>query len=577
MEASLEPESLSGALPDYYQDIENLRIRQRFKDFDDPKNYERFDLDVRNPDTKNLVVDFGDDEAYCASNLNSNDIADILDAPRPPSLHTRWINIWMPYKQKDTLHNIAKVYDFSPRLLAVMVTDPIRVAKPNVGKSHSSLIRRLNPRKSSKETSVDLEKSLDGIESVEHSILGEPEQLTQVENHYQIAHDVWHWSTVDWGRRFVCIGYNSLYPITSVSRDRVAENSESKDLPEGIRVWTWLILTVDKTVISIREDPFPYHNGIYEVHEMRSMLTIRRNLINVFRQLSKVHDSSHENAMTILPIRRRIGETVEETAHRPTDAPGLLFFYLFEDWFSAFNLVARREHRYAAELNKLREEMLVKAELFHIDRLHHIGRQLAVLKRLYQSYELLIERVLEKQEATLASMKNSHIASGLDSLQSSRHQIMEAESLLGVSLSSAAKVRFARLRTAIRLYALSEMQECLDQKESLVMMNFNLIAIKESFSVERLTRITLLLAKVTLLFMPVSLMTAYFGSEFVNADFTVKQYWIWFGVILGTSIFALMIFSFASGTMEGRILYRPLTRRIFDAISKQFKRHGTTD
>ena len=114
--------------------------------------------------------------------------------------------------------------------------------------------------------------------------------------------------------------------------------------------------------------------------------------------------------------------------------------------------------------------MLVKAELLHIDRLHHIGRQLAVLKRLYQSYELLIERVLEKQEATLASLKNSHIASGPDSLQSSRHQIMEAESLLGVSLSSAAKVRFARLRTAIRLYALSEIQECIDQKESLVMM-----------------------------------------------------------------------------------------------------------
>lgn len=121
--------------------------------------------------------------------------------------------------------------------------------------------------------------------------------------------------------------------------------------------------------------------------------------------------------------------------------------------------------------------MLVKANLTHVDQLHHIGCQLAVLKRVYQSYELIIERVLKKQEATLASLKNSHIVTGVDSLASSYPvtgtggpQIPEAESLLGVSLSSAARVRFERLKDRIILYALSEIQECIDQKESLVMM-----------------------------------------------------------------------------------------------------------
>jgi hypothetical protein len=124
-----------------------------------------------------------------------------------------------------------------------------------------------------------------------------------------------------------------------------------------------------------------------------------------------------------------------------------------------------------------RKEMLVKASLTHVDQLHHIGRQLAVLKRVYQSYDLIIQRVLKKQEATLASLKNSHIMSGAESLASVHpvndppgHMIAEADSLLGVSLSSAARVRFERLKDQIELYALSEIQECLDQKDSLVQM-----------------------------------------------------------------------------------------------------------
>lgn len=40
----------------------------------------------------------------------------------------------------------------------------------------------------------------------------------------------------------------------------------------------------------------------------------------------------------------------------------------------------------------------------------------------------------------------------------------------GAPLSSAATVRFERLRDRINLYALSEIQECLDEKESLVFL-----------------------------------------------------------------------------------------------------------
>lgn len=211
--------------------------------------------------------------------------------------------------------------------------------------------------------------------------------------------------------------------------------------------------------------------------------------------------------------------------------------------------------------------MLQKASLTHVDQLHHIGCQLAVLKRVYQSYEIIIERVLKKQEATLASLKNSRIMSGGESLASSMPgtfstvpMVPEADSLLGVSLSSAARVRFERLKDRIQLYALSEIQECLDQKESLVMMNFNLIAIKESLSVERLTWVTLLLAKITILFTPVTLMTGYFSIQFNDLEFGFRSYWWTFGIIFGVSLALLFLFSFMSGTFEGKIITRSWSR-----------------
>jgi Mg2+ and Co2+ transporter CorA len=224
--------------------------------------------------------------------------------------------------------------------------------------------------------------------------------------------------------------------------------------------------------------------------------------------------------------------------------------------------------------------MLQKADLTHVDQLHHIGCQLAVLRRVYQSYQLLIERILEKREVTLASLKNSHVMSGRASPALSTHGtcspnplLPDTASLLGVSLSSAARVRFERLKDRIVLYALSEIQECLDQKDSLVMMNFNLIAIKESLSVERLTWVTLLLAKITILFTPVTLMTGYFSVQFNGVVFEVKTFWWSFAVVFGLSVLALFLFSLFSGTLEGHhIISRSWSRIAYD-ISRRWLAH----
>jgi hypothetical protein len=270
----------------------------------------------------------------------------------------------------------------------------------------------------------------------------------------------------------VCMGYNTLHAVHPTPTDDF-QDQFSEDLPRCKRIWSWLILCDDKTVITISEDPYPYRSTTLTRHEQDNLGIMRRNLINTFRQCSKARDPLAEITPLVLPLRIRVGDNEHEEHHRVSDIPGLLFYYLFDDWLSIYSLIARSDNRFALELNDLRLRMLSKAELTHIDRLHHVGRQLGVLKRVYHSYDLLIDRLLGKRELTLGMLHNSHVVwSGLESLDSSQANATMAESNIsvGVSLTSAAKVRFERLKHRVQLFAMNEVSDCIDQKDSLVMM-----------------------------------------------------------------------------------------------------------
>lgn len=82
---------------------------------------------------------------------------------------------------------------------------------------------------------------------------------------------------------------------------------------------------------------------------------------------------------------------------------------------------------------------------------------------------------------------------------------------------------------------------------------------------EKLTRITILLAKATMLFLPVSLMTAYFSTELqgVKGGYTKADYWVSFAVIFFLTLVLLTVFGFASNTVEGKTIYRSLVKSFF--------------
>jgi hypothetical protein len=152
----------------------------------------------------------------------------------------------------------------------------------------------------------------------------------------------------------VCIGYNSLHNVhTNSTNGEHNDLDNTNDTPHGRRIWNWLLLCEDRTVISISEDPFPFSHGPLQAHELKWLYTVRRNLVSVFRQVTKAPTPFGSNSLTMLPIRHRVGKSEEETAHRPSDVPGLLFYYLFEDWFTTYSLITQRDHGYAAELDRL--------------------------------------------------------------------------------------------------------------------------------------------------------------------------------------------------------------------------------
>ena len=143
--------------------------------------------------------------------------------------------------------------------------------------------------------------------------------------------------------------------------------------------------------------------------------------------------------------------------------------------------------------------MLERAELDYVKKLHRLGRELTVLKRMYQSYYQAINNVLERQKERemLANGGGggggggNHLLLEEQGLAMSGHEprglsqspegsaifhhptssYMESKRrTFGPNLTPEAISRFERLRGRIQSYALNEIQDCLDEKESMAFM-----------------------------------------------------------------------------------------------------------
>lgn len=121
--------------------------------------------------------------------------------------------------------------------------------------------------------------------------------------------------------------------------------------------------------------------------------------------------------------------------------------------------------------------MLKKPVVGLVDELHWLGRRLAVLKKVYQSYELIMWRILQRQrllrDEARTNRPSIRIGSTFvdsDDLRQPFGDISTYDTTVGVQLSSSAVARFERLLDRIKLYCLSEIEGCLTEKESLTFL-----------------------------------------------------------------------------------------------------------
>ncbi|KAK3077237.1 hypothetical protein LTS18_010851, partial [Coniosporium uncinatum] len=82
--AGSQRSSSSQKLPEYYLDLRSAEINNTFNNFDDKECFSFFDGQVRDPLSRNFVIDLSDEEAWCAFDLSEDSIGALVRASRPP-------------------------------------------------------------------------------------------------------------------------------------------------------------------------------------------------------------------------------------------------------------------------------------------------------------------------------------------------------------------------------------------------------------------------------------------------------------------------------------------------------------
>jgi hypothetical protein len=473
------------ALPNYYSlPAQAPGLEKKFLNIDDLQNYTDLSKKLQDAGTKNFVTDIWSDSAWCAVDVDTNEIKALLQANRPSRLdedrwiETRWINIWGGDLQADAVSAVAAHYGLSPRLKGLMCAAAIQSGPPNNEGSHDGSQQDSDSSRVSNEKVQDVEAIFDASAGTKTARQALKDMDFKEIKFGHIVNEIWHWHTVDWGQRYLCLGYNSLFTVPGVKLDN------GLNRPEGKRIWCWLVLCDDGTVISIYENPFPQMAPNEKI-----LRTVRRNVLNVFYHLSTVcNTAGNLNSLMTVQIRNFDQPNQPVEGSSSMEVASKLLYYLFDDWITSYGLVAKKEHPYGTELEGLRGGMLNVAKVDLVDSLHRIGRRLAVLKRVYQSYEQMITRILQRQrllrddahkegkvqaESRPVTTSGEHYDNGHrpSMFRSTTVLLTTSEDMsLGVPLSSSAIVRFERLLDRIKLYAISEIDECLNEKESLVFM-----------------------------------------------------------------------------------------------------------
>lgn len=142
-------------------------------------------------------------------------------------------------------------YGVSERLQGLMCTEPVKRSTP----AASPVSQKEHTRARSLEPSLNI--PMDDLEGAYSAKDPDKDASLGKLSFAQVTNQIWHFCSVDHGARCMqnaglrahadepdtCIGYNSLYVTPNTN------NSNGKSLPEGLRLWSWLVLFDDGMLI----------------------------------------------------------------------------------------------------------------------------------------------------------------------------------------------------------------------------------------------------------------------------------------------------------------------------------------
>ena len=176
--------------------MDGSRILPGFENFDEPNVYHRGAKHILKANALNFVLEFDSNKALFASDLGSESITELLETTLEPT-KTRWINLWSPEQQKETIKALATRYGFSRRTAGVMTSDPRRpavVTTANQLNRKRAMLPWIKDRSSFDSRTEDLEMTPTREQPPSHA--------TSLDmNHYRMVNEVWYYCSVDWGTR----------------------------------------------------------------------------------------------------------------------------------------------------------------------------------------------------------------------------------------------------------------------------------------------------------------------------------------------------------------------------------------
>ncbi|KAK5633194.1 hypothetical protein RRF57_008908 [Xylaria bambusicola] len=549
-----------------------------FEDFDLEEVFRKATPHAESLASQNFVVEFGPEHARIAFDLDPQNIERLLKSERDVKNYPiRWINIWNPSIQRETVEVIGNHYEFSERLVRLIYLSAQLHPPTHPRKAREIPILKHFHRHTDVELGVigngANNSPLDSPMSAQFQkgsieLMGALDD-DSMELYMQVKNTVNYFSTdqtqkgvcvllILWEKLLIqptalCIGAHWLH-----KRPKGEHEFHAKSMMPP-KHWQWLTICNDHTVLSIHEQPsfesVPANEDPkkWQREELQNM---RANTLDVLLQLSKHgFDLYKRKPLSINSVRRPLSKwhtrnesnldrhetgmtfaLAGEPVSLADEGTSNLFYYLFEDYVAAGPLKTAEK-----KLENMRPHIR-KRSIDIIPTLHYLSKDLREMKHLFENYKNLINKVTALGK-TDAQPRNSHVED--------HRRVMLTESALS---------RFDRLGDRLQYLMLNSIEGYLMEISALSStmraQYFNLTQQKDSEATARLTRSATLLAKLSVFFLPISFLTSYFSIQIEDLYmyWHGTDYWYAFAVIASISFVALFFFSrllmFFSDTLD---------------------------